>query len=121
RGAIFRETFTLPSSGTSGSHIVLDAYGAGDKPTIKASDIFSPWNPVSGGTFQSAALNAVSLLWKDGEFQNQGSSATELNNHEWFWDAGTLYYREDERDLGSHVIEGSTRSSGIFSNSKSYW
>lgn len=121
RGQTYRESLTLPSSGTSASPIVLSAYGVGEKPTIKASDLFTSWTRVSGTIFRATAASSVSFLWKDGVFQNEGVSATELNNHEWFWSGGILYYREDENDLGSRIVEGAVRSSGIVSNAKSNW
>lgn len=121
RGQTYRETFTLPSSGTSTSHIVLSAYGSGNKPILKGSDPLTSWTRISGNTFQTAAPSNIDFVWKDGVFQKPGSSASTLNNHEFFWTGGILYYREDESDLGSHVIEGSVRSSGIYGSSKSYW
>ena len=121
RGQTYRETLTMPSSGSSSSHIVLNAYGSGNPPTIKGSNPFGPWTLKSGSTYQVIAASTVSLLWKDGEFQNEGSGPTALNNHEWSWSAGVLYYREDENDLGSHVIEGAVRANGINNNSQSYW
>ena len=43
RGQTWRETLTVPSTGTSGNPITFGAYGTGDKPIINGADIISGW------------------------------------------------------------------------------
>lgn len=124
RGQTYRESFTLPSSGATGNHITLDAWGTGDKPIMKASNIFSSWSRTSGTTYQVPASTQPDYLWKDGVYQTKGTSITGLSNHNWYWASGLLYYREDEDDLSNHLMEATVRDRAIYSASspiRSYW
>jgi hypothetical protein len=43
KGDTWRETLTVPSSGTSGAYIVFSSYGTGDKPQILGSEFEDTW------------------------------------------------------------------------------
>ena len=48
KGQTWRETLTVPTSGSAGTPITIGTYGTGAKPIIKGSDIITSWtNPVT--------------------------------------------------------------------------
>lgn len=51
-GDVWRETLTVPSSGTSGHSITFGAYGSGNKPIINGADLITGW-AVDAGTVQT--------------------------------------------------------------------
>ena len=64
RGEVWREGLVPPSSGTSGSPIVFDAYGTGEAPTITGSlDLpASAWS-VDSGNIWKASVTATSMSY----------------------------------------------------------
>ena len=127
-GETFRETFTLPSSGSTTGYITLDSYASGTKPIIKASNVFasSSWSAYTTGTantYQAAAPLQVYFVWKDGVFMAKGASQATLNDHEWYWATSTLYFRDSSGSPATTgvLIEGSVRANAIALTSKNYW
>ncbi len=60
RGDVWREQLIPPSSGSSGSPIVFDAYGTGAAPEITGYQALSGWTLVSGNVW-SAPLTATGM------------------------------------------------------------
>lgn len=54
KGGIWRETLTMPSSGSSGNHIITGSYGTGNKPSINANDVVTSWS--------SESLNGIDFI-----------------------------------------------------------
>lgn len=62
RGCVWREQLLPPSSGASGKPIVIDAYGAGAKPLILASEKNLAWTRVAGtNKWKTPAISIYSL------------------------------------------------------------
>lgn len=53
RGDTFRGTLSIRQSGTSGSPIVVDAYGSGNKPILAGSVPVSGWNNIGNNVWQA--------------------------------------------------------------------
>lgn len=68
RGSVFSESLLFPSSGSSGSRIVLSAYGSGDLPVISGFTTLSSWTNESGSIYYASVNCAydVNLLTWDG-------------------------------------------------------
>jgi hypothetical protein len=60
RGETFYGTITITKSGTSGSPIVIGAYGSGNRPIITSLVTLSGWDPKSGysGVYESDASSS---------------------------------------------------------------
>ena len=129
RGETFRETFTLPSSGSTTGYITLDAYGSGAKPILKESNLLpatTTWILNTNGTpntYMASTSPQIYFLWKNGDFVPVGSGPATLNNNEWYWATSTLYFRDDSGSPASTsaMIEGAVRSNAILMTSKNYW
>lgn len=127
RGCVWREAFTFPSSGSEGSPITLGAYGTGNKPILKGSDLFATFTSYSGTTYQAAATTQVYQLWRDGAYVpiSAGNKDT-LANGEWTWASNVLYVRDDANDLtnagyfSTHTIEGAIRAYCVRNNTTNY-
>ena len=48
RGDTWRESLTIPSSGTEGNHITFGAYGSGDDPKFYGSILLDTWTQLGG-------------------------------------------------------------------------
>ena len=86
-GDTWRETLTVPSSGSAGSPITFGAYGFGNKPIIDGSDIVSTWAADTGETW-AATYSPTIGNWDTGSTQpnermilpaaNQSTSGTKV-------------------------------------------
>ena len=122
RGSVWREQLNFPSSGSSGSPIVIDAYGTGEPPLISGADL------VPAGTW-SACQSCGANIWEaqvktkpnvvifDREKGSRKSASTELSSpRDWFWDSGMLYvFAKDEpsREFQHPGIESGARPTGL--------
>lgn len=74
RGDTFRGTLIMPSSGTAGNDIVVDCYGAGNKPVILGSKDVSAvgdWVNHAGNVWKTTAtLGALSAYVGDEDMSN---------------------------------------------------
>lgn len=126
RGEIWREHLSIPSSGSSGRHIIFGAYGSGSKPVISGADIFDNWTSEVIGSFTvyyaSAATEAKQLL-EDGSRLKQVSTKNALTDGTWWQDSTNhkIFIRTASDDHPSgHTIEGSQRKYGISIQNRSY-
>jgi len=77
-GDIWRETLTIPSSGTSGSYLVFTSYGTGNKPKIYGSELETVWH--SGDIPEVAANNDLLVESFEGAgYQNAWSETIGAN------------------------------------------
>jgi uncharacterized repeat protein (TIGR02543 family) len=93
RGQIWREQLVVPSSGVSGQPVIFGAYGTGNRPLLKGSDLMQNWTSAGSANIWRASLsiqpNQVFFDEVRGTLQ---SSVQNLDRPlEWFWSSGTLY------------------------------
>lgn len=67
RGSEFEESITVNSSGTSGSPIIIDAFGVGAKPKLIGSEVITEWTLHAGNVYKATVNDAVSQVFCDGE------------------------------------------------------
>ena len=136
-GGIYRDKLIIPSSGSSGSPILYQAY-SGDTPVIKGSDILNDgatyqWTASGSGTNEyyceaygggDPSLTEGDLLFLDGALLAEGETIGLLADHEWIWGNNdtlgynTFYFADatgDPDSLGVDV-EGTQRGCVLVSN-----
>lgn len=129
KGCIWRETLTMPSSGTSGHPITFSAYGSGDKPKIYGSTQVSTWTNESGNLWYATASADPTSVWfvntdKTIVWGTKQTLKTDLDTeYEWWFDSGNsrVYaYAATDPDSRYTTVESPTRSYGIDLNGKDY-
>jgi len=65
KGCTWRETLTVPSSGSAGSPITFGAYGTGAAPIISGGDVITPGTSWTGSTPSTSNGDLVSDNWDD--------------------------------------------------------
>jgi len=118
RGEIWRETLTIPSSGSDGSPITFGAYGSGDKPKISGADVITGWSgpDANGEYYKSGFTTTPNVVLRDSSRISKGTVGS-LGADEWGYDSGTLYLGFDP---SSYTIEAGQRTSPITINGKTY-
>ena len=102
RGEIWRETLTVPSSGTSDNPITFGTYGNSDKPIISAAEVAEGWTDTPNepndeysiyvGNPPEDADGRVRILIKDGEIVEPGTHSS-LEEDQWGFYDGKIYYK----------------------------
>ena len=116
RGQVWREQLVIPSSGVSGQPLVFGAYGTGDRPLLKGSDLVRNWTGAGSANVWRAPLSTLpNQVFFD---QVRGTLESAVQNldrpMEWCWSSGTLYiYAASDPDGLYHNpgIEASVRPS----------
>ncbi len=62
RGDVFRGQLNIAQSGAPGNPIVIDAFGAGDKPVISGAEVLSDWMNAEGNIWQSYCPQCGSVV-----------------------------------------------------------
>lgn len=120
---IWRETITVPASGSSGSPITYDTYGTGAKPIINGSDIFRTWT-ADGGSFKKTITTEPLIVIYDDTILTANDGATNtVGSNEWDWVTNVLYVNVGENpDTG--ILEAGQRlyciSSGVEPANRDY-
>ena len=94
RGETWREMLVVPSSGSAEKHITIGAYGTGNRPIIKGSDLVSGWTIHNGNIWKATLLTESSFnqVFFDGTRGNKQTLLGNLNNEkDWYWSSNTLY------------------------------
>lgn len=98
----------------------FNAYGTG-KPIITGADVVGPFTAATAPRYSAAVSTQPNIIFVNNVRATRGASATSLNDGEWWWAGGALYYRSDAGNpttLGL-VIEAGQRNypftSGSFS------
>jgi len=114
KGETWRETLTIPSSGSDGSLITFGAYGSSDKPIISAGELAEDWTDMPNesndeysiyvGNPPEDADGFVRILIKDGEILEKvpSSQRYDLTNDQWAFYQGRIYYKPP---VGHHPSE----------------
>lgn len=121
RGSTFRGQLIMPSSGTAGNHIVIDAYGTGHKPKIfGAKDLSADtdWEIHSGSVWKTTAIagsasayvsnyDVANLVFNsDGFCGVRKDALVDLDSQgEWFFNtADSLIYLYSASNPGSYYL-----------------
>ena len=63
KGDIFRESITIPASGTDASHpITYTSHGTGDRPSIRPTTLLTSWTPYSGKIYYASLATAPKVV-----------------------------------------------------------
>ncbi len=124
RGGVWREQLTVSSSGQLGNPITFGAYGEGDPPEINGADIISGdsgWQTYSGNTYMITTFNWPTLIVLNGVPADRGTGKDTLENHQWFNEGSTLYFRDDSGSprTSGIVLENGRRKHALLINGKS--
>lgn len=94
KGDVWRETLTVPSSGSSGSPITIGAYGTGANPIIYGS-LAGDWTRESDNYWYTTGVTATpTIVWKDGARITKTTTKADINT-----DTGlTKWYFDDAQD-----------------------
>ncbi|MCB0785952.1 MAG: hypothetical protein KDC02_17325, partial [Flavobacteriales bacterium] len=83
RNGVYRGKLSISSSGTTGSPIVVGAYGQGNDPVISGSDLVTGWTVYSGNIWRAPVGASVRHVYYNGErlqlarFPNSGWARTD--------------------------------------------
>jgi uncharacterized repeat protein (TIGR02059 family) len=103
KGDSWRETLTVPTSGTSASYIVYASYGSGSDPVIFGSKISTGWTKSSGNIWISAStftnpradfLCEVFFIGLDNSVTwgvYKSGTAALTSEHDWTWSGNNIY------------------------------
>ena len=94
RGCVWREMLKVTAYGAAGNHITFGAYGSGDIPIIKGSDLVAGWTIHNGNIWKAvfAIEPSYDQVFFDG---NRGTKQAGLGNlnteKDWYWSSNILY------------------------------
>ena len=124
RGSIFRETLSVGTSGTADRPLVIAAYGEGANPQIRGdTGPLTGWTIApegAGRTWKTSVASRVSLVWVEGEFARFAGAPALLANGQWFWNAGQLYFRQDQGERVIEPITAAVLSSAVVVHERSH-
>lgn len=131
RGETWRETLTVPDSGTSGSPITIGAYGAGDAPLILASTDASEtgdWTDAGSDLWYAGYSTEPNAVWRNGVRMTEEGDSGDLDAYdEWYNDTGNsrVYVFSDGATNpvsqgGTNTFEFGTRTSCITGTDQSH-
>jgi len=124
RGNVWRETLTVPTSGSAGSPITFGAYGTGNNPIIKGSDLVSTWVNDGGNVWKADVTTEPRAVWFDTSIGTKESAKEKLSAaKEWVWAADVLYVYSTSDPNGAYKspgIEAGGRTNCIYIIDKNY-
>ena len=94
RGETWREMLVIQSSGSVANHIIIGAYGTGDRPIIKGSNLVTVWTIHNENIWKATLQTEPSFnqVFFDGIRGNKQTLLVNLNNEkDWYWSSNTLY------------------------------
>jgi hypothetical protein len=120
RGSLFRETFTITTSGAPGRPIIISDYGEGLPPRIYGDKAYVGWATSNAGAnlFEVADPNITSAVWTNDVPLFKGTNASVLRPGEWISSGGFLRFRCDlgNPDALGLEVRGAIRPYGIIIN-----
>lgn len=119
KGEVWRETLTVPSSGTAGHPITFGAYGTGASPVISGSDLitagWSAYSPPSNEDFTDGT-GAKPISWwmfEDASSPAVDGNTDNANNLTW----GTSAARDSSHIQGSYsLLSGTSTTNRAYAN-----
>jgi len=114
----WRETLTVPTSGSSGNPITFGSYGSGALPVFDGANVFSSWATESSIYYASASANPYQVF-RDNVRLTLAASKGALATGDWWWDPTNLRIYVFDNPSG-HTMEASVRNNGININAQSY-
>jgi len=127
RGETWRETLTVPSSGTSGHPIVFGTYGSGADPIIRGSTVVTNWETLGGNRWQASSTTG-GPIWFVALTTNvitRGIAQTTVDDVVAEYDyyaSGTavVVYAASDPDTRYATVEAGMRANAVNVNAKSY-
>jgi len=92
-GGVIRAQINTPSSGSSGSEIIIKAK-SGDSPIVSGAELISTWSDEGGNIWSASRATDPRQVYIDGTFGDEkGSSGACVNEFDWYWDdpTNTIY------------------------------
>jgi hypothetical protein len=138
-GDTWRETLTIPSSGTAGNYITFTSYGSGAKPQILGSELTTGFVNVTGNIW--GATNDLddpydigsldmeiwfeetdnSITWGDTKKTWTADFSNLVDEYDWTWHNDTIYvYAATDPDSRYSSVEIPQRPTIIDINEKEY-
>ena len=125
KGEIWRETLTVPSSGSSGANITFSSYGTGVDPIISGSDLDISWTRYTANIWQSTVTTQPTIVYFNNKRGTLRANSSCSSEYEWYW-AGNILYVYSPSDsnpsttYSSPGIEVGNRSRAMQTNNKEY-
>lgn len=126
RGEVWREALIPSSSGSLGNPITFGAYGSGNKPVFKASDLIQTWSTVAGGHNSRMATVAIRpyVVWENNVALTARGSLVEVeaNVGSFYWNSGALYVSATSGypDTNGKIYEVAQRTDSCRIENKNY-
>lgn len=140
RGDLWHGTITVSEAGSSGSPIVIGAYGVGNQPVIEGFQTLSSWTQYAGNIYYASLTcqSPTEMLLVDGNQKAKGRwpnigdwmfidtriSATQITDNELSsspdWDGAELVVRENRWIISRHTITDHAGTSITFTTPLTY-
>ena len=138
RGDVWRETLTIPSSGTSDKYITFGGYDIGDNPKILGSVQATTWsatgmsnvwvsntivlnNPYNMYTKAEIFFQELDNSVKWGNYKTYSDLSELTTEYDWTWTGNQVYvYATSDPDSRYTSVEVPQRRNGIELNDKEY-
>lgn len=131
KGNTWRETLTIPSSGSAGSPITFGAYGTGASPIISGADLVATWSRYLATAIYSASCNwTAAQVFEDDTRLTYVTWDTDIATTAATMSAGTwtldttndlvYVWATDELDPDTHTMEVSERNHCIYIDPRNY-
>lgn len=112
RGRVWRETLTLPASGTDGNPITISDYGSGALPIISGANVVTGFNSAGTNLWAATVTTQPQVVFCDGTAGV--NDATPDAPCEWTWADNTLtLFATSDPDNLYAAVEAGARSYGI--------
>ena len=127
KGETWRETLTIPSSGSSASIITFSAYGTGAAPIISGSDLITAgWSQESTNIWKSTVTTEPKIIYFNGTRGTRVAATANITSEfNWFWATNILYvWSPSDNDPSLYYtipgIEAGNRQTALRTNNNSY-
>ena len=111
RGDTWREQMYFPSSGTNGNPIIIASYGDGNKPIFSSPILSVSWTNLGSGRYSAPIAYTQRFFWENSIHLPKATS-TALNDGNWYYTGGTIYYRPTTGVPTDHVLNYAPAGTG---------
>ncbi|MBE7558184.1 hypothetical protein HS125_04260 [bacterium] len=123
RGSLWRQTLTVPSSGSTAVPIVIEAYGSGPRPNLRGANLLSGFTQHSGNIWKlSLASSPTQVFFNEVRGAKQTTLSSVNAARKWYWSGGILYVYSAGSPATVYTapgIEATARDHAVNFNSKS--